>query len=77
MRAYGVNYDTGFRDWRVGLRAQTSQGKPFAVTEFGCTPYRGAADRGSRSGDIVERDEQARPLFGAAGVFWWRRVGGS
>jgi hypothetical protein len=60
--------DAGYRDattapgWRTGLRAQTSQGKPFAVTKFGCAPYRGAADRGSRSGEIVEWDEHARPV---------------
>ena len=60
--------DAGYSDattapnLRAGLRAQTSQGKPFAVTEFGCAPYRGAAERGSRSGEIVEWDEHARPV---------------
>ncbi|MGH3628155.1 MAG: hypothetical protein ACRDRL_12050 [Sciscionella sp.] len=60
--------DAGYRDattapgFREGLRVQTSQGKPFAVTEFGCAPYRGATDRGSRSGQIVEYDEHARSV---------------
>ncbi len=35
------------------------EGKPFAVTEFGCATYRGAADRGSRGGEIVEYGEHA------------------
>ncbi len=60
--------DAGYSDaasapnLRAGLRTQTSQGKPFAVTEFGCAPYRGAAERASRSGEIVEFDEHARPV---------------
>ncbi len=49
------------------LRALTSQGKPFAVTEFGCPPYRGAADSGT--GDsIVEWDAHARPIRLTAAV---------
>lgn len=35
------------------MRAVVAQGKPVAITEFGCTPYRGAASRSSRSGEIV------------------------
>ncbi len=66
--------DAGYRDattapgLREGLRAQTSQGKPFAVTEFGCAAYRGAAERASRSGEIVEYDEHARPVRLTAAV---------
>lgn len=66
--------DAGYRDattapgLREGVRAQTSQGKPFAVTEFGCAAYRGAAERASRSGEIVEYDEHARPIRLTAAV---------
>ncbi len=42
--------------YQQGIRALVAQGKPVAVTEFGCTTYRGAADRGGRSGEIVEYD---------------------
>lgn len=60
--------DAGYLDgaaepgFRTGLRAQTAQGKPFAVTEFGCAPYLGAGDRASRGYRIVEYDERARPV---------------
>jgi hypothetical protein len=54
--------DAGYRDagnaaaLPGNLATMTSQGKPFAVTEFGCAPFTGAADRGSR-GDIIGYDE--------------------
>ena len=60
--------DAGYRDTATaphlgaGIRAQVSQGKPFAVTEFGCAAYRGAADQGARSGEIVEWGAHARPV---------------
>lgn len=43
-----------------GLRALTAHGKPAAVTEFGCTTYRGAG--GSGHGDsVIGWDDGARP----------------
>ncbi|MCF7550476.1 hypothetical protein [Pseudonocardia sp. WMMC193] len=56
--------DAGYRDATnaaglpATLAAMTAQGKPFAVTEFGCAPFTGAADRGSR-GDVIGYDEQS------------------
>jgi hypothetical protein len=66
--------DAGYRDattapgFRAGLRGQISQGKPFAVTEFGCAPQRGAADLGARADSIIEWDERARPVRLTAAV---------
>lgn len=40
--------------YQEGIRALVAQGKPVAITEFGCTTHRGAADDGARSGEIVE-----------------------
>jgi hypothetical protein len=63
-----IAIDAGYPDsatapgLRERVRAQTAQGKPFAVTEFGCAPHRGAADHAPRSGDIVEYDQDARPV---------------
>jgi hypothetical protein len=42
--------------YQEGVRALVAQGKPVAITEFGCTTHRGAADLGARSGEIVEYD---------------------
>ncbi|MFD0737581.1 hypothetical protein [Planotetraspora mira] len=42
--------------YQQGVRALVEQGKPVAITEFGCTTYRGAADHGARGGEIVEYD---------------------
>ncbi|MEU8352042.1 hypothetical protein [Streptomyces sp. NPDC048845] len=62
-----VATDAGYRDARTagrladGLRALTAHGKPAAVTEFGCTTYRGAADAGGRGDAVVEWDDRARP----------------
>lgn len=33
-----------------------ARGKPVAITEFGCTTHRGAADHGARGGEIVSYD---------------------
>ncbi|WP_370962098.1 hypothetical protein [Amycolatopsis sp. cg9] len=40
--------------YRDGIRTLVASGKPVAITEFGVTPYRGAADLGARCGEIVE-----------------------
>jgi hypothetical protein len=40
--------------YRDDIRALVAQGKPVAITEFGCATYRGAADQGARGGMIVE-----------------------
>ncbi len=40
--------------YQQGIRALVAQGKPVAITEFGCTTHRGASDNGARSGGIVE-----------------------
>lgn len=44
-----------------GLRALAAYGKPVAVTEFGCTTYRGAADSGGHGDSVIEWDDRARP----------------
>ncbi|PRX96765.1 hypothetical protein [Allonocardiopsis opalescens] len=41
------------------VRALTAQGKPVAITEFGCTTFRGAADLGARGMFVVEWDGAA------------------
>lgn len=46
--------------YREGIRAFVAEwrgrGKPVAITEFGCTTHRGAADKGARGGNIVVWD---------------------
>lgn len=39
-----------------GIRAIVAQGKPVAITEFGCAGYRGAGAVGARGLEIVEYD---------------------
>jgi hypothetical protein len=52
-----------FRDDVRALVARgRALGKPVAVTEFGCTTHRGAADLGGRGDSIVEWDADGRPL---------------
>jgi hypothetical protein len=47
----------------AGIRSLVAQGKPVAITEFGCTTYKGAADRGARGGEIIEWDKDTiKPL---------------
>ncbi|WFE25563.1 hypothetical protein O7623_19490 [Solwaraspora sp. WMMD791] len=61
--------DAGYRDASNAaalpgsLAAMTSQGRPVAVTEFGCATFTGAADRGSRS-DIIRYDERTARAVG-------------
>ena len=42
--------------YQQGIRALVAQGKPVAITEFGCATYRGATYRGAQGGAIVETD---------------------
>lgn len=42
--------------FRNGVRSLVAGGKPVAITGFGTTAYRGAADRGGRAMEIVECD---------------------
>jgi hypothetical protein len=48
-------------DIRAFVAQAAAQGKPAAVTEFGCTTHRGAADLGGRGDAIVEWDDDGRP----------------
>jgi len=68
-----VSSDAGYRTadnaarFRDDIRAFVAQGralgKPVAITEFGCTTHRGAADvRGHGDLDLVEWGEGARPV---------------
>ncbi len=41
----------------AGIRSLVAQGKPVAITEFGSATYKGAGDKGARSGEIVEWDK--------------------
>jgi hypothetical protein len=53
-----------FRDnIRSFVEQGRAQGKPVAITEFGCATFRGAADLADRGiTDIVEWDDKARPV---------------
>ncbi|MFL5804823.1 MAG: hypothetical protein ACJ8CR_24150, partial [Roseiflexaceae bacterium] len=42
-----------------GIRSLVAQGKRVAITEFGCTTYTGAADKGARGGEIIVWDQDA------------------
>lgn len=43
--------------FQQGVRTLVAQGKPVAITEFGCTTHRGAADHGARGGgEMIEFD---------------------
>jgi hypothetical protein len=66
-----ISTDAGYRtaeraarfceDIRAFVAQGRAQGKPVAITEFGCAPFRGAADFANR-GDIVEWGDDARPI---------------
>jgi hypothetical protein len=57
-----VSTDAGYRSAEVAdtfadqIRAYADQEKPTAITEFGCTTHRGAADLGARGAFMVEWD---------------------
>ena len=59
--------DAGYRSievadrYREGIRAFVAQGKPAAITEFGCTTHRGAANLGGRGDSIVEWGDDGKP----------------
>lgn len=63
--------DAGYRSlevadrYREGIRALVAQGrllgKPAAITEFGCTTHRGAADLGGRGDSIVAWGDDGAP----------------
>jgi hypothetical protein len=67
-----VSTDAGYRsievagrfrdDIRAFVAQAMAQGKPAAITEFGCTTHRGAADLGGRGDAMVEWDDDGRPL---------------
>ena len=42
--------------YRDSIRTLVAQGKPVAITEFGCATFQGAADKGASGGMIVEYD---------------------
>lgn len=63
-----ISTDAGYRSIEVadrsrdGIRALVAQGKPVAVTEFGCTTHSGAADLGGRGDTIVEWGSDGGPV---------------
>ncbi|WP_437287439.1 hypothetical protein [Sorangium sp. So ce406] len=74
-----ISTDTGYRYAQIAGRfpelirafvAQgKAQGKPVAITEFGCATYKGAADAGPRGGDIVVWDEATATPLGLNGEY--------
>jgi hypothetical protein len=66
-----ISTDAGYRSievadrYREGIRALVAQGitlgKPAAITEFGCTTHRGAANLGGRGDTIVEWGDDGKP----------------
>jgi hypothetical protein len=68
-----ISTDAGYRtawmaarfrdDIRAFVAQGRAQGKPVAITEFGCATFRGAADQAGRGiSDVVEWDDGARPV---------------
>ncbi len=66
-----ISTDAGYRSvevadqYRESIRAFVAQGialgKPVAITEFGCTTFRGAANLGGRGDSLVEWGDGSRP----------------
>lgn len=48
--------------YQQGVRALVAQGKPVAITEFGCTTHRGAADHGARGGGAMIEYDGSTPI---------------
>ena len=68
-----ISTDAGYRtaqtaarfreDIRASVAQGRAQGKPVAITEFGCAAHSGAADMASRGiSDLIEWDDRGRPL---------------
>ena len=53
----------------AGIRSLVAQGKPVAITEFGSTTYKGAADKGARGGEIIEWDKDTVRALGLNGDY--------
>lgn len=74
-----ISTDAGYRYAHVAERfpelirafvAQgKAQGKPVAITEFGCATYKGAASAGPRGGDVVVWDEATATPLGLNGAY--------
>src|SRR5262245_29296481 len=66
-----ISTDAGYRsidlaarfrdDIRAFVAQGRAQGKPVAITEFGCATHRGAADLGGRGFTIIEWGDDGRP----------------
>lgn len=48
--------------YQAGIRTLVAQGKPVAITEFGCATYRGAGDHGGRGGSELIEYEGTTPV---------------
>ena len=68
-----ISTDAGYRvaamagrfreDIRAFVAQGRAQGKPVAITEFGCAAFRGAADNSDRGlSDVIQWDDNARPV---------------
>lgn len=53
----------------AGVRALAAQGKPVAITEFGCTTYQGGAAKGARGGEIIVWDKDTATPVGLDGDY--------
>lgn len=48
--------------YQAGIQTLVAQGKPVAITEFGCATYRGAGDHGGRGGSELIEYEGSTPV---------------